>query len=137
MQKVTHLIFAFLVLILFGFVLNFPIYMSLFAFVGVLLPDLDMKFKKYHRKVFHNIWFLIIVLFIGFQLGLLERTTALIVSIGFFSHLIGDSLTHRGIMPLWPVKKPKFNGPIKTGGFGEYLVILVLLLLIYWTGTMI
>jgi len=111
--------------------------MSLFAFVGVLLPDLDMKFKKYHRKVFHNIWFLIIVLFIGFQLGLLERTTALIVSIGFFSHLIGDSLTHRGIMPLWPVKKPKFNGPIKTGGFGEYLVILVLLLLIYWTGTMI
>jgi membrane-bound metal-dependent hydrolase YbcI (DUF457 family) len=133
MQKVTHLIFAFLVLILFGFVLNFPIYMSLFAFVGVLLPDLDFKFKKYHRKVFHNIWFLVIVLFIGFQIGLLNR----ILSIGFFSHLIGDSLTHRGIMPLWPVKRPKFNGPIKTGGFGEYLIILVLLLVIYWAGTFI
>jgi membrane-bound metal-dependent hydrolase YbcI (DUF457 family) len=137
MQKVTHLIFAFLVLILFGYVLNFPIYMSLFAFVGVLLPDLDMKFRKYHRKLFHNVWFLIIVLFIGFEFFLLERTAAIILSIGFFSHLIGDSLTHRGIMPLWPVKKPKFNGPIKTGGFGEYLIILVLLLVIYWAGTFI
>ena len=137
MQKVTHLIFAFLVLILFGFVLNFPIYMSIFAFVGVLLPDLDIKFRKFHRKLFHNIWFLIIALFIGFSLNLLDRTSAIIFSIGFFSHLIGDALTHRGIMPLWPVKKPKFNGPVKTGGFGEYLIILVLLLMIYWIGTMI
>jgi membrane-bound metal-dependent hydrolase YbcI (DUF457 family) len=137
MQKVTHLIFAFLVLILFGFVLDFPIYMSLFAFVGVLLPDLDMKFRKYHRKLFHNIWFLIIVLFIGFRLNLLDRTAAIILSIGFSSHLIGDSLTHRGIMPLWPVKRPKFNGPVKTGGFGEYLIILVLLLMVYWLGIMI
>ena len=62
---------------------------------------------------------------------------AIILSIGFFSHLIGDSLTHRGIMPFWPLKRPKFNGPIKTGGFGEYLVILVLLLLIYWAGSFI
>ena len=137
MQKVTHLIFAFLVLILFGFVLNFPIYMSIFAFVGVLLPDIDMKFRKFHRKLCHNIWFLIIALFIGFSLNLLDRTSAIIFSIGFFSHLIGDALTHRGIMPLWPVKKPKFNGPIKTGGFGEYLIILVLLLMIYWVGTML
>jgi len=40
-------------------------------------------------------------------------------------------------MPLWPVKKPKFNGPVKTGGLEEYLIVLVLLLLIYWAGTMI
>jgi hypothetical protein len=40
-------------------------------------------------------------------------------------------------MPLWPIKKPKFNGPIKTGGLGEYLIVLVLLLMIYLVGTMI
>ncbi len=137
MQKVTHLIFAFLVLILFGFILNFPIYLSLFAFVGVLIPDLDTKFRKFHRKLFHNIWILIILLFIGFRLSLFNRTGAIVFSIGFFSHLIGDSITHRGIMPLWPVKRPKFNGPITTGGFGEYLIILVLLLLIYSVGIMI
>jgi len=137
MEKTTHLIFAFLVLLLFGFVLDFPIYMSLFAFAGVLLPDIDTKFRKFHRKLFHNVWFLIIVLFVGFGLKVFDRTAAIIFSIGFFSHLIGDSLTHRGIMPLWPIKKPKFNGPIKTGGLGEYLIILVLLLMIYWVGVMI
>lgn len=137
MQKITHLIFAFFVLIIFGFVLNFPVYMSLFAFVGVLIPDIDTKFRRFHRKLFHNVWFLVICLFIGFSLGLFDRIAAIIFSIGFLSHLIGDSLTHRGIMPLWPIERPKFNGPVKTGGFGEYLIILVLLLMIYWAGTII
>jgi membrane-bound metal-dependent hydrolase YbcI (DUF457 family) len=136
MQKMTHLIFAFLILILFGFVLSFPIYLSIFAFVGVLLPDLDTKPRKLHRKLCHNIWFLIIILFIAYNLGL-DRTSAIILSIGFFSHLISDALTHKGVAPLWPIKKPKFNGPIKTGGLGEYLIVLVLLLMIYWVGTMI
>ena len=137
MQKVTHLIFAFLILILFGFILNFPIHLSIFAFIGVLLPDLDTRPRKLHRKLCHNVWFLIIILFIGFNLKLLDRTSAIITSIGFFSHIIGDALTHKGIAPLWPFKKPRFNGPIKTGGFGEYLIVLVLLLMIYWVGTVI
>ena len=136
MQRMTHLIMAFLTLLLFGFVLTFPIYMAFFAFVGVLLPDLDIKPRKYHRKLCHNIWFLMIVLFIAYNLGV-DRTCAIIISIGFFSHLISDALTHKGITPLWPIKKLKFNGPIKTGGFGEYLLVLVLLLLIYWVGKLI
>jgi len=137
MEKMTHLVLGFLVLVVFGFILNFPIYMAIFAFIGVLIPDLDVKPRKYHRKLFHNIWILIIFLFMGFVLGIFNRETGIIFSIGFISHLIGDSLTHRGIMPLWPVKKPKFNGPVKTGGLEEYLIVLVLLLLIYWAGTMI
>ncbi|MFH0928863.1 MAG: metal-dependent hydrolase [Candidatus Aenigmatarchaeota archaeon] len=137
MQKVTHLIFAFFILLIFGFILNFPVYMSLFAFVGVLIPDIDTKFKKFHRKVFHNIWFLMILLFIGFRFFLFDRMTAIVFSIGFISHLIADSLTHRGIMPLWPLERPKFNGPVKTGGFGEYLIILILLIMIYWVGGII
>jgi len=136
MERMTHLILAFLILLLFGFVLSFPIYLAIFAFIGVLLPDLDVKPRKYHRKLCHNIWFLMIVLFVCFELRL-DRTTGIIVSIGFFSHMVGDALTHKGIMPLWPIKKPKFNGPIKTGGLGEYLIVLVLLLLIYWVGTFI
>jgi len=134
----SHLILAFLVLVVFGFVLNFTIYMSIFAFVGVLIPDLDVKFRKYHRKLFHNIWVLLVFLFVGFGLGIfINKEAGIIFSIGFVSHLIGDSLTHRGIMPLWPIKKPKFNGPVKTGGLEEYLLVLILLILIYWAGTMI
>ncbi|MBW4980820.1 metal-dependent hydrolase, partial [Marinobacter adhaerens] len=76
-------------------------------------------------------------LFIGFNLNLLNRTSAIITAIGFSSHIISDALTHKGVAPLWPFKKPRFNGPIKTGGLGEYLIVLVLLLLIYWVGTII
>jgi inner membrane protein len=138
MEKMTHLILAFLILLLFGFVLNFPIYMAVFAFVGVLIPDLDVKSRRYHRKLLHNIWVMIIFLFLGFSSGIFfSREVGIIFSIGFISHMIGDSLTHKGIMPLWPIKKPKFNGPIKTGGLGEYLIVLVLLLMIYLVGTMI
>ena len=78
-----------------------------------------------------------ICLFIGFRAGILDRTAAAVFSIGFLSHLIGDALTHRGIMPLWPLEKPRFNGPVRTGGFGEYLIILLLLLMIYWMGSVI
>jgi inner membrane protein len=137
MQKVTHIIFAFFIIIIFGFVLNFPVYMSLFAFVGVLIPDIDTRFKRFHRKIFHNVWFLVILLFVISRLTLFNRLAAIVFSIGFLSHLIADSLTHRGIMPFWPLKKPKFNGPVKTGGFGEYLIILVMLIMIYWAGSII
>ncbi len=136
MEKVTHIIFAFLAFLILGLVLNFPIYMAFFAFFGALLPDIDMKIKGMHRKIFHNIWFLIIILFLGFKLGL-DKFSAIALSIGFISHLISDSLTHRGIMPFWPIKKPRFNGPIKTGGLGEYLIIALLLLLIYLLGSVL
>jgi len=137
MQKETHLIFAFLTFILFSFFLNFSILDSVFAFVGSLLPDIDIKPRKWHRKVAHNIWFLMIILYIGFSFAILNRLTAIILSIGFFSHLISDSLTHAGIMPLWPFKRPKFNGPITVGGWGEYLIVIVLLFMIYWVGSLI
>lgn len=138
MEKMTHLILAFLVLLLFGFVLNFPIYMAVFAFVGVLIPDIDIRSRKLHRKLFHNVWMLVILLFIGFITGIFfSREAGILFSIGFLSHLVGDSLTHRGIMPLWPIKKPKFNGPVKTGGLGEYLIVIVLLLMIYLVGKVI
>jgi inner membrane protein len=137
MEKMTHIIMAFLVLLIFGFVLNFPLYMAVYAFIGVLIPDIDTKTKKYHRKLLHNLWILIIILFVGLSAGLFDRGAAIIFSIGFVSHLIGDSITHQGIMPLWPIKKPKFNGPISTGSIGEYLVVVILLIMIYWIGTVI
>jgi membrane-bound metal-dependent hydrolase YbcI (DUF457 family) len=133
MQRLTHIIMAFAIFLLFGFIFTFPIYLAFFAFLGALLPDIDFKPRKYHRKLCHNIWFLMLVIFAAYDLGL-ERPYAVAISIGFFSHLISDALTHNGIMPLWPIKRPKFNGPIKTGGIGEYLIILVLLMMIYWVG---
>lgn len=133
MQKYTHLVFATLLFILFNFILKFPIYMSVFAFFGALIPDIDSCWK-FHRKLCHNIWFLIIILFFALKFNLIDKTVAIIFSIGFASHIFSDALTHKGVMPLWPSKKPKIHGPIKTGGFGEFLLMVLLLFIIFWLG---
>ena len=130
MKKYTHLIFALLLFLLFNFILKFPLYLSVFAFIGAMIPDFDLKFGKYHRKIFHNLFFLLIVIFIGFYSNLINQTIAIIISIGFVSHLIMDSLTPSGIMYFWPIEKPKIKGPIKTGSLNEYLVMIILLLII-------
>ena len=137
MQKYTHLIFAFLLFILFNFIFHFPIYLSLFAFLGAMLPDLDIKIKKMHRKIFHNIWFLLITLTLLFKLGLIDRTIAIIFSIGFISHLIADSLTHTGIMPFWPIEKPRFSGPFRTGSLGEFGLMIIMIIVILLAGKFI
>ncbi len=137
MQRETHLIFAFLMFVMFSLILHFSPLQSVFAFIGALLPDIDIKPRSWHRKVGHNIWFLMIILYLGFIYRIFDRTSAIVLSIGFFSHLIADSLTHAGIMPLWPLKRPKFNGPITTGGLGEYLIVIILLFMIYWLGSLV
>ena len=137
MQKYTHLIFALLLFLLLNQILHFPIYLALFAFLGAMLPDLDIKIKRLHRKIFHNLWFLAIVLFLLLQLNLINRTIAIIFSIGFISHLIADSMTHMGIMPLWPITKPKFNGPFRTGSFGEFGLMIVMIIVIFFIGGLI
>ncbi len=132
MQKYTHLIFALLLFLLLNQILHFPIYLSLFAFLGAMLPDLDIKIRKLHRKIFHNIWFLMLVLFALFELHLIDQRIGIVFSIGFLSHLIADSLTHMGIMPLWPITKPKFNGPFRTGSLGEFGIMIVMIVIIFF-----
>lgn len=78
-----------------------------------------------------------IALSIGFYFSLIDKTVAIIFSIGFVSHLIADSMTHKGIMPLWPIEKPKFKGPIKTGSIWEYALMIAMLAVILLIGLMI
>lgn len=130
MQKNTHLVFAFLLFLLFNIILKLPLYMAVFVFVGAMIPDLDLKFGKLHRKLFHNVWFIIIVLFGLFTINVINSQVSLALLIGFFSHLVADSLTHMGIMPLWPIKRPRFNGPFVTGGKRELLLVIVMVAVI-------
>lgn len=132
MQKYTHIIFSILLFLLFNFIFHFPLYISIFAFIGAMIPDLDLRPRKYHRKIFHNLWFLLILLFLGFAFHVIDNMFAIVFSIGFISHLIMDALTPAGIMPFWPFTKPKIKGPIKTGGWGEFVVMIALLFIIFW-----
>ena len=127
MQKLTHLVFAFLLFLVANIVLKLPMYMSVFVFIGAAIPDLDLKLGGLHRKAFHNIWFLMILLFVGFTINLVNPQVSIALIVGFMSHLISDSLTHMGIMPLWPIEKPKFNGPFVTGSKGEMIFLAIII----------
>lgn len=132
MQKWTHLVFAAILFVGFNFILHMPLYFSIFAFVGAMVPDLDIGFL--HRKLLHNVWTLGILLFAGLRSGLIDNTVAIAFGLGFASHLVADSLTHMGVMPFWPIQRPRIRGPIKTGGLGELLLMVALLFILFTIG---
>jgi membrane-bound metal-dependent hydrolase YbcI (DUF457 family) len=67
-------------------------------------------------------------------LSIINIPVAVAFSIGFASHLLGDSLTRMGIMPFWPINKPRFNGPVRTGGTSEYIVLVAIIIAIVCVG---
>lgn len=137
MMKHTHLIFGFLSFLILNNFFKLPIYYAIFALIGAVLPDLDIKVKSLHRKIFHNIWFLAITVFSLMYFTIIDRNVAVALSTGFISHLVGDSLTHMGIMPLWPISRPKFNGPVRTGGTSEYILLVAVILAIVLIGYLV
>ncbi|MEM7813414.1 MAG: metal-dependent hydrolase [Candidatus Aenigmatarchaeota archaeon] len=124
----THLLFAVLLFLLLQQALRLPAALALFALAGALAPDLDLRFM--HRKLLHNMWALLIFAWAGISSGLLFMPQAVAFAIGWVSHLVADSLTHTGVMPLWPIPAPRFKGAIRTGGAGELALMLGLLVAI-------
>ena len=128
MLKRTHLIFAAFAFIVANIWLKYPVLFMVFSLIGACIPDIDVKFK--HRKLLHNIWVLALIVFVGMSFRIMNWDIAIALSIGFLSHLIADSLTHNGIMPLWPLTKPRIVGPVRTGGVSEYIIAISIIVII-------
>lgn len=145
MQGKTHILFGlFLAVVLWSF-FGLEFWTIVFAGLGSILPDLDYakNFQKFHRKLFHNVWFVLFIFWIS------SRATGQVVALGLLvgvvSHLIADSLTPTGVWPFWPVKgiHLSFNdlSGISTGRRSEfcfYLLILfstILILYREWRGS--
>jgi inner membrane protein len=119
MRSEVHIVFGVGSSLLSGFFLDI-IYAPLLiigGFFGSLAPDLDLRIG--HRRVFHNISFLIlmalVILFMSISLRIpYEYIKALVIGFvaGFVSHLIGDSVTYRGIDLLYPFSKKSFRVPL-------------------------
>ncbi|MEM5804856.1 MAG: metal-dependent hydrolase [Candidatus Aenigmatarchaeota archaeon] len=122
MLKRTHLLFGALLFLALNVRLGYPMLMMAFSLIGAMVPDLDLKFM--HRKLLHNFWALGLAIIGGFASGLMNNQIATSFAIGFASHLLADSLTHTGIMPFWPLPKPRFRGPVTTGGLAEYALVI-------------
>lgn len=77
---------------------------------GAFIPDMDVVaffFKKFlHRKLLHNIWFVIILSALVY-LTFNNIAFAAGILIGFFSHVLADSFTFYGTFPLYPFRKER------------------------------
>ena len=117
---------------------NKYVFLAIIVFAS-LLPDIDSAYSLLgsktkvvamafrHRGVIHSLFVMII-----FSIILLVITPNLYYLsafvIGYFSHLLLDSITPKGIPLFWPSKK-RLNGSLRTTGFFDWLLLLIFLAL--------
>jgi len=133
MQRITHIVFGLLITIILFSIFHLDAGLSIFAGIGAVFPDIDFteSIRHWHRKLLHNIWT------IGIATIIVSILFTILIGIAFIlgalSHLIADSLTPRGIYPLWPREKPflcyhtKFK--ISTGRISEKIFAIVIFIL--------
>jgi membrane-bound metal-dependent hydrolase YbcI (DUF457 family) len=77
---------------------------------GAFIPDMDVVaffFKKFlHRKLLHNIWFMILLSALVY-LTFNNVFLSIGIIIGFASHILADSFTFYGTFPLYPFRKER------------------------------
>ncbi len=135
----THLTFGIFIYLLFFSYLENPILTLIGILIGIVIVDLDSKnsmvgkkwyfrpiqwFTK-HRKIFHTVFFGTIITGV---LAVLNIEIGFGFFVGFISHLILDSMTIRGISPLYPLTKRKISGFVKSGGTAEDIIFVLLFL---------
>jgi len=138
----THIAFGFLVAI---FALKFfdPENQLLFAFIlliGAAFPDIDHPKSRLgqmawpisvffeHRGFFHS--FFAIALFPAILFIISDSVLySIAFLLGYASHILSDSISTQGIMPLHPLLKLRFHGPFHTGAFYEHAFFFILIAL--------
>ena len=132
--------------LVFAYLFQVPNYAVPLAVVGAFFPDIDLKFTYYippkgvrttlwntHRGITHHP---IIVLALFVLWVFLEKTYPQWgfywdflygFNVGYLSHLVLDTLTHKGI-PVGFGYHPRFSFRLmKTGGIGEKIVLVLLI----------
>jgi len=79
--------------------------------IGAVIPDLDILMSltgrhwyDYHRKLTHSLLFLLAFIIPSFFYGFMIP-----ISFGILSHIIIDSMSHSGVMLLYPFSRKKFR----------------------------
>lgn len=141
----THLAFGFLFgLLSLPFVNEGNIYIFfVFALAGALLPDIDKPESKFgsrispvskvieklfgHRGIVHTVWGMLVLC--GLFWYFVNRTYGTALFIGFFSHLLSDGFTKKGINFLHPVGRLHLSGFVETGTISETIAFIVIIAL--------
>ena len=137
----THFVFSLLVALLTYSLFDINVY--LFIIICVIagtLPDIDHPKSKVripiishiinfffgHRKLFHSIFFVIIL---GLIIKSFFGNYYIPFELGYLSHIILDALTKQGINFIYPFKQLTVKGFIRTNGFLEKILFVVLIIL--------
>ncbi len=92
---------------------------KLFYYIFFLPAALRKKDLR-HRGLTHSFLFLFFLSLLCLALQPLVGT-AIVLSflLGYFSHIVLDGFTKKGVQPLLPLSKKKFKGFVKVGGISE------------------
>jgi membrane-bound metal-dependent hydrolase YbcI (DUF457 family) len=97
------------------------------AFVGSILPDLDLKLKIPHRGITHWLIWPALILYAGhsypFVMGM---------CFGWMLHIGADALTVEGLHPLEPISSWRIYGIARTGALSEYLIVVPVLVGLFY-----
>ncbi|MEM2851079.1 MAG: metal-dependent hydrolase [Candidatus Bathyarchaeia archaeon] len=113
-KKFTHLAFSILIGVVAWKYFSAPGYGMVFIVTGSMIPDLDMFFPQYHRKMLHNFFALIGMTVLLFLLSS-NFLLAQLFAIGCLGHFLLDSLTEKGVW--WLGFGGRIHGSLRTGGF--------------------
>jgi inner membrane protein len=80
-----------------------------------------------HRGFFHSLFPAILIWF-GFALLGLDWV-GLSIAYGYVSHLFTDGFTLSGVNLLYPVSKWIIKGPVRTGNFFEFLLLIIVVVI--------
>ncbi len=144
----THILFGFL-LGLFAldfFKINNKLLFLLFVILGSIFVDIDSsesllgsRIKPIswlinkvfgHRGLFHTIYMPLIIFLISIYYGYTNIGAGF--SLGYLSHILIDCFNINGIRLFRPISDFHVRGFIRTGGFLESIIFLILLVISLW-----
>ena len=112
--------------------------------LGSILPDIDernstinrwsgilgkiVSFFFRHRGMFHSLLFAAVVFWVMKTYAGLYYAVGL--ALGYVAHLVGDAITLMGVQIFYPFSSFRLRGPMKTGGWLEWIIFMVLAVLI-------
>lgn len=146
MMWYTHSIFAVLLFLLLKYPANLPWMAVPVCFLAALIPDLDHRNSKITNKtgfvgrlvsmlfdtrgVIHSLIGLIAFFTLAYVITTnlnLNLGYAYAFGLGYASHLFLDSLNPMGVAWFKPFNHSRLKGFVKTGGYGELAVFLVII----------
>ncbi len=144
MLFMTHVLLGIVSFLLLQDWIGSSVTIFLLVLLGSILPDIDeahskinqwsgilgkiVAFFSKHRGLYHSLLlavllFLALAYFWNWHYGLA-------ILVGYVAHLLGDGITIQGLQIFYPFSDWKIKGPVRTGGFLEGLLFLILAVLV-------